>query len=180
MQERSRFDRCNWRGCQASCVDEIELCWYHFRLAGETFIEKRSIFGAAALTERRKVREQEAADRVPQMSREDWWKTRSVVYYVRINDHVKVGYTVNLRERVNSLRVDRSALLAVEPGWRETEHDRHEQFAAERQGRREDFNPSRRLLGHIDVVRAKYGEPWAYTQRRVKAAGPEPVTRAAV
>lgn len=176
MEHGSRFDRCRWLGCEAECVDEIELCWYHFRLAGETFIEKRSVFGAAALAERRRQREEEEAARQPRVTTEDWWRERSVVYYVRTGNHIKIGYTIHLRERINSLRVDRDALLAVEPGWREKEAERHAQFAAERQGRRENFNPSRRLLAHVDVVRAKHGEPWGYAQRRVKAAGPDPVT----
>lgn len=184
MREGSRFDRCRWRGCEAECVDEIELCWYHFRLAGETFFDKRSAFGSAALAERHAAREAEAAARAaarvePVMTREDWWRERSVVYYVRIHDHVKIGYTIHLRERISALRVARDTVLAVEPGWREREAERHTQFAAERQGKREDFNPSRRLLAHIDIVRSKFGEPWGYAERRVTAAGPEPSRRTA-
>lgn len=174
MYEGSRFDRCRWRGCQAECVDEIELCWYHFRLAGQTFIEKRSAFGAAALAERRAAREAAERDAV-KIDPNDWPRRRSVVYYVRLGDRVKIGYTIHLRERVSQFRVERDALLAVEPGWREKEAERHAQFAAERQGRRGEFNPSRRLLAHIDVVRSKYGEPWEYAARRVQAAGPQPL-----
>lgn len=178
MRTGSRFDRCNWLGCHTECVDEIELCWYHFRLIGETFIEKRSVFGSAHLAERRQQREAERAARSEGPSRDEWHASRSVVYYVRIGQYVKIGYTIDLRARMSGLRVDRDALLAVEPGWRETEAQRHAQFDAERQGRRENFNPSRRLLAHVDVVRAKYGEPWAYTDRRVTAAGPQPVPMA--
>ena len=173
MHEGSRFDRCRWRGCQTECVDEIELCSYHFRLAGETFVEKRSIWGAGALAERRAEREAVEATRPPALSKDDWSRSRSVVYYVRTGDHVKIGYTIHLRERISSLRVDRAALLAVEPGWREVEASRHELFTVERQGRRENFNPSRRLMAHIDVVRSKYGDPWEFAKRRVAAAGTE-------
>lgn len=152
------------------------MCWYHFRLAGETFIEKRSVFGAAALAS--KVKADEPAKQVARdalADRDAWCRNRSVVYYVRLADHVKIGYTTNLRERVSQLRVGREALLAVEPGWREVEAQRHAMFAAERQGKREDFNPSRRLLLHIDATHSKYGDPWDYMSRRVKAAGPQPV-----
>lgn len=173
MRDGSRFDRCSWRGCETECVDEILLCWYHYQLAGRTFIEKRSIFGAAALADRNARREQEAAERPkPELTEEDWWRKRGVVYYVRTGEHVKIGYTIHLGARISSLRLDKDALLAVEPGWREQEAERHALFADERQGRRENFNPSRRLLAHIDVVRAKYGEPWAYAKRRIEAAGP--------
>lgn len=179
MLNGSRFDRCRWAGCHASCVDEIELCWYHFRLAGETFMEKRSAFGSAALIERKERREAERAAEPPVPTKEEWWRSRSVVYYVRTpTDHIKIGYTIHLRERISSLRLERSALLAVEPGWRDIEAQRHTQFAEERQGKRENFNPSRRLLAHVDLVRSKHGDPWEFTARRVKAAGGQPLARA--
>lgn len=175
MTEGSRFDRCNWIGCRASCVDEIELCWYHYRLVGETFLEKSSAFGASALAASRERRAQEAAERAASMpDPEAWPKLRSVVYYVRVGEHVKIGYTTYLPSRISQLRVDRDAVLAVEPGWKNREAKRHLQFADERQGRRENFNPSRRLMAHIDAIRSKFGEPWAYADRRVKAAGPQP------
>lgn len=173
MFEGSRFDRCRWRKCEAECVDEIQLCWYHFRLIGETFMEKRSLFGSVAVAQHQLIREQEAASRPPAQPHEDWLRSRSVVYYVRINDYVKIGYTAYLRDRVGSLRVAFNSLLAVEPGARHVESQRHEQFASERQGRRENFNPSRRLLTHVEAMRVKHGEPWSYSKRRVVLAGPE-------
>lgn len=84
---------------------------------------------------------------------------QSQVYYVRIGDHVKIGYTTNVRQRMNQLRVDVADVLATEPGGVELEKARHEQFDAERVGRREEFNPSRRLLAHIDAIKAQHGEP---------------------
>lgn len=176
MSEYSRFDRCRWYGCDAECVDEIELCWYHFDLAGRTFIETRSIFGAAALTARRERMERRQAEIAANSpSPDEWPRKRSVVYYVRIGDHVKIGYTTILPARIGQLRVDRDALMAVEAGWRDKEAERHAQFADERVGRREDFNPSRRLLTFIDALRHQHGDPWEYAARRVKAAGPRPL-----
>lgn len=168
--EGSRFDRCKWLGCKTECVDEIELCDYHFSIIGQTYVHRRTIFGADAIRERNEPIKLAAEEREQRMA--EWSRSRSVVYYVRLGDHVKIGYTINLPERVSQLRVERDALLAVEPGWREQEHARHGEFAAERQGRRENFNPSRRLLAHVEAVRHKFGEPWGYAARRVKAAGP--------
>lgn len=91
--------------------------------------------------------------------RSEAYAAQSVVYYVRIGDHVKIGTTTNLHQRLNSLRIDHDALLATEPGSYELERRRHLEFADERVGRREDFNPSRRLLAHIDAVRANNGQP---------------------
>lgn len=175
MGDYSRFDRCRWIGCKAECVDEIELCWYHFDLAGRTFIEKRSIFGAAAMTARREQREQEAAARAASTpSPDEWPRKRSVVYYVRIADRVKIGYTTYLPARISQLRVDRDAVMAVEAGWRDKEAERHAQFADERIGRREDFNPSRRLLTFVEALRHQHGDPWEFAARRITLAGPQP------
>lgn len=81
----------------------------------------------------------------------------SVVYYVRLGNHVKIGTTRNLPARLASLYVDHDPelLLAVEPGDAHVETQRHVQFAAERAYRnRELFNPSRRLLAHIEQLAA--------------------------
>lgn len=81
-----------------------------------------------------------------------------VVYYVRLGDHIKIGTTSNLTARLNSLYVDHDPdlLLAVEPGGRDLESQRHSEFAAERvYANRELFNPSPRLLSHITAIRRR-------------------------
>lgn len=87
----------------------------------------------------------------------------SVVYYARIGDYVKIGYSARLRNRMSNLRVDE--LLACEPGGEELERQRHEEFAAERiSRRRENFTLSERLVAHIEQVRSEHGLPlWAST-----------------
>lgn len=167
MEEHSRWDRCKWVGCKREPVDEIEMCWYHYRIIGETFMDNHSILGSkflkawneakperlAAERERRTEKEQREDDRAAALAEQ------SVVYYVRIGDHVKIGFTVNMKQRLNGLRVDVDAVLATEPGGRELEKQRHREFANERVSKRENFNPSRRLLAHIDSIREKHGEP---------------------
>lgn len=167
---------CRWPGCRVEPIDtQLPLCERHFTYIGERFMDERSVLGSKyvraaqpALEERREA-VRERAQRVA-----DTQADRSVVYYVRIGDHVKIGYTCRLPQRLSALRVDRDALLAVEPGSRDEEAKRHEQFTAERQGRRENFNPSRRLLAHVDVVRSRFGEPWAYAERRASEGWPLP------
>lgn len=80
----------------------------------------------------------------------------SVVYYARIGDYIKIGYTTRLRNRLATLRVDE--LLAVE---------RHTQFAADRIDlRRENFRPSAALAQHITNTRDEHGLPhWAKLPR---------------
>jgi hypothetical protein len=91
-----------------------------------------------------------------------------VVYYVRLgHNHIKIGTTNRLPERMVELRVVNEAnLLAVEPGGYPTETRRHEQFRKWRYDRRkEDFSESDALLAHIENVRNLHGEPYALASR---------------
>jgi len=81
----------------------------------------------------------------------------SVVYYVRFADRVKIGVTKNLRSRLCG-GVPYDELLAVEPGAREVERLRHEQFA-EARVKGEWFEMSDALIAHIDQLRRQAGEP---------------------
>jgi hypothetical protein len=50
----------------------------------------------------------------------------SVVYYMRLGNRVKIGWTNNLAQRVSQIQPEE--LLATEPGGVVTETERHEQF----------------------------------------------------
>jgi hypothetical protein len=66
---------------------------------------------------------------------------------------VKIGTTANLRKRISSLRTELQYIVAVEPGGREIERQRHVQFKAERRySQREDFELSDALKRHIDQL----------------------------
>lgn len=83
-----------------------------------------------------------------------------VVYYIRIGDYIKIGFTSRLKDRIHGLRVTRDDVLAIEPGGRELEAQRHEEFATERvHRRRENFFPSTGLLAHIESCRAEHPLP---------------------
>lgn len=87
---------------------------------------------------------------------------RSVVYYVDLGDCVKIGYTSNIRTRLSGLRVDPHQLLAMEPGGRELEKQRHEQFRSVRLGQRENFARTPILDAHIAATLEQHGLPdWA-------------------
>lgn len=86
-------------------------------------------------------------------------KAQSVVYYVRIGDVIKIGFTGNVKQRMSQLRVPIDAILATEPGGREIEATRHKQFADLRVGTLENFRPEKRLIDHIDAVREYHGDP---------------------
>lgn len=94
-----------------------------------------------------------------QDARKERLKEQSQVYYVRIGDRIKIGYTQNMKQRMSELRVPLENVLATEPGDAALERERHLAFAAGRHGRLEEFNPSRELLAHIQSVVAKNGPP---------------------
>lgn len=71
------------------------------------------------------------------------------VYYVKRDDLIKIGYTADLASRVRALK---GRLLAVEPGSRSIERERHAQFAAHRV-LGEWFKPAPELLDHIAKLR---------------------------
>lgn len=98
----------------------------------------------------------------------------SYVYYVQIGQHIKIGHSSNVVGRLQTLRVDRSALLALEPGGYAEEQERHEQFANLRVSKRwENFHPGPELLAHIDRLTASHGiPPWVHAPRRHGKNGP--------
>lgn len=88
---------------------------------------------------------------------------RDVVYYVRIADYIKIGYTRRLQQRIRQLRAGFEDLLAIEDGDRTLEAERHHQFRADRLDvRRENFRPSGALLAHIEALGGRATLPdWA-------------------
>lgn len=86
----------------------------------------------------------------------------SWVYYIRRDGLVKIGTTTRLAQRMNALRPD--DILAIEPGDRVTETNRHKKFRREWLGRNhpdgtEWFRPSARLLRHTARLTRKYPVP---------------------
>lgn len=157
--------------CWPRCDKTVEaggppLCERHFYKVGLWFLRERGremthMMQSMAMHNnvQAEIRRMRAETRGQRERRTAAYAEQSQVYYVRIGDHVKIGYSVNLTQRLSGLRVSPDAVLATEPGGWELEQQRHREFAAERVGRREDFNPSRRLLAHIDAIKQEHGEP---------------------
>jgi hypothetical protein len=84
----------------------------------------------------------------------------SFVYYVGVpGDLVKIGFTTNLRGRLTSLACRPSDVLALEPGGREVEQQRHADFAHLRWRRTERFVLAPDLQHHIDMLLVMHGRP---------------------
>lgn len=75
----------------------------------------------------------------------------SVVYYIAIGSHIKIGCTTDMPTRMTSLQPDH--IFGTEPGDRSVERQRHEQFAHLRAKKgREYFLPGEDLMAHIAEV----------------------------
>lgn len=109
---------------------------------------------------------------------------RSIVYYIRRGEFIKIGTTVNPASRLKSLMPDE--ILAFEPGDVGLERSRHRQFRSSRVARKgEYFHQTDELLAHVAVMRERHGDPdptWptvatlgtGYTRTKAKVALPEP------
>jgi hypothetical protein len=76
----------------------------------------------------------------------------AVVYYMRLGNRCKIGWTNDLRRRV--INIQPEELLATEPGGVVTETQRHEQFKALRVVG-EWFKYEGTLIEHVEALRSR-------------------------
>lgn len=167
-----RFSVC---GAEAAITEPVVLCDGHLdALLARPGVTCHSRVAKAMLAT-------EQADRLAyaaEMERRHAWKMKearrqralnrqAVVYYIRRDSRIKIGTTTNMQARMGSLQPDE--ILATEPGGRQVERGRHQQFAHLRY-RGEWFTPADDLLAHIARVRATHGEPATTTYVPMEAA----------
>jgi hypothetical protein len=111
---------------------------------------------------------------------------RSIVYYIRRGQLIKIGTTTNPASRFKSLMPDE--ILAFEPGHVDVERARHQQFHASRVARKSEyFHWTDELATHVAVLRKRHGEPdpaWptmatlgtGYIRTKVKPELPDPTS----
>jgi hypothetical protein len=75
-------------------------------------------------------------------------QTEGLVYYVRLGNHIKIGYTRDIKARLRSYGPT-AVLLASEPDPGGVEHERHRQFAEHLAAGNEWFRPAPELMEHI-------------------------------
>lgn len=86
-------------------------------------------------------------------------RVRPAVYYLQMNDKIKIGFTTALKTRLRTFHAQPADLLALEPGGRAEEHARHQQFAHLRLAGTELFTPEADLLDHVELCRDTFGDP---------------------
>ena len=94
------------------------------------------------------------------------------VYYIRIDQHIKIGYAADIAKRMRAYPPS-AELLAAHPGTKETEKQIHLEYRRYLDRGREWFSPGKRLLEHIDRVRCEFGDPkiLGYQYTKAKHAG---------
>lgn len=127
----------------------------------QTSTEVRSEISAALLagdlstiTSERRQEMYENARRLYDHGKDDRWDPRPdpdpVVYYLRLGNRIKIGFSTNVRKRASGLGVEE--ILATEPGSFELEKQRHREFV-EYRVTHEWFEQGPRLLEHIVKLR---------------------------
>lgn len=81
-----------------------------------------------------------------------------VVYYLQMGDIIKIGFTTNLATRVRTYP-PHAEVLAIEPGGREVEVERHQQFKAHLTAGNEWFRMGDDLMAHVAAMRTEHGSP---------------------
>lgn len=81
---------------------------------------------------------------------------RGFIYYLRVGEHVKIGWTKNLHQRMRAYPPT-SELLGHHYGTKADERALHQQFAAYLAGGREWFSDVPELREHIDVANRTLG-----------------------
>lgn len=76
---------------------------------------------------------------------------QAVVYYARLNGHIKIGTTKHLAQRMSTLKAD---LLAYEPGTYDIEAERHREYDIAR-SHLEFFHPAPELIQWIRLLRGE-------------------------
>lgn len=120
----------------------------------------RVLENTPAMTERqfqremRELREQERAEREAEAraSAPGW------IYYIRIDDRIKIGYSADVRQRMKSYP-PHATLLAVHPGTRTLETETHAKFRNCRAAGREWFHAAPELEAHIAEMVDTFGPP---------------------
>jgi hypothetical protein len=91
-----------------------------------------------------------------------------IVYYLRLDDRLKIGTTANPRRRFAALGHDE--VVAFERGDRVLEQRRHREFAELRLGSSEWFAFADPLRTHVTVLGAGAIDPWTLWARWVSEA----------
>jgi hypothetical protein len=104
----------------------------------------------------RQMEQEEERERAKRTSASTDNATRpGYIYYLRVGDLIKIGYTLYLEDRMKAYPPN-SELLATHPGTRQTERQMHHRFLHLLKQGREWFIEGDDLMAHIEDVSSKF------------------------
>ena len=79
------------------------------------------------------------------------------VYYIRMGDHIKIGYSIDVAQRMRAYPPN-AELLAAHPGTELLEKQIHQKFREHLARGREWFHPADEVMAHIASVVERFGD----------------------
>lgn len=108
------------------------------------------------------------------------------IYYLRVGNLIKIGYTANMDQRMRQYPPN-AELLAQHPGTMLTEKQIHNRLVVHLAKGREWFKPHEKVLKHIEGVKIQFPEVSAKEKReamwaknRAASRAPKPLSRKTV
>lgn len=166
---------CAWPDCDRSTPETFEqnrlgvLCldhaWSHYDAMNQYLVWDGTTDSALAKDFRARqvpldqITDEERAERKAILE-------QGQVYYLLVGERVKIGFSGTLHQRLRTYPPG-SKLLAVEPGTKQLERQRHRQFGEYLVAGREWFEPSDELLAHTRDLANQHGKP-DYLQPRYR------------
>lgn len=153
---------CCWPSCTRNVAwfsgNKLPLCFDH---AWDAFIavknadEHRPKISEYELNRQLATRNRIAREDAERDSRaiEPGW-----IYYVKVTDRIKIGYSTDVRQRMRAYP-PHAELLAVHPGTPTLERDIHRDFAGHLAQGREWFRPDTEVMAHVAKVLDQFGPP---------------------
>lgn len=139
---------------------ELPLCWPHmavaFQMTVEGFANEAQFIDALADVNDRLAARQAIETEAKQAA--FMARTSGDIYFVRVGDLVKVGWTRDLWQRLKSYGAS-AELLVSYPGTRNDETNLHRQLTPARAKGREWYEDGAIIAKFLDEALAKYGSP---------------------
>lgn len=147
---------CAWRRCEYAASDGLPVCFRHaMEIHDHVRTVSESLPPPKPLTPEQKARAITLMDDKRAAKRMLWGQ----IYYIRLNDVIKIGWTSCLNDRLISYHPG-AILLAHHSGTRADERDLHRSFKPLRVHGREWYRGDAQIiLDHIAKVIAENGEP---------------------
>lgn len=152
-------DHSQWR--------DTPLCPEHAALMWKTFDEHASEAHKQVIRgdHREAAAEVRAGESAIQARRRATINRPGSIYYLRVGDRVKIGFTTDLYRRMMQYPPN-SELLASHPGTPALEKEMHQDFSRHLADGREWFHPNAELDAHIQKVQEKYPNTATIAQMR--------------